>query len=41
MALKHFKPVTPSLRELVIVDRSTLYKGKPEKTLTEGLKRPE
>jgi large subunit ribosomal protein L2 len=36
MALKHFKPVTPSLRELVIVDRSTLYKGKPEKTLTEG-----
>ena len=37
MALKHFKPVTPSLRELVIVDRSELYKGKPEKSLTEGL----
>jgi large subunit ribosomal protein L2 len=37
MALKHFKPVTPSLRQLVIVDRSDLYKGKPEKTLTEGL----
>ena len=36
MALKNFKPVTPSLRELVIVDRSGLYKGKPEKTLTEG-----
>jgi large subunit ribosomal protein L2 len=36
MALKHFKPVTPSLRELVIVDRSTLHRGKPEKTLTEG-----
>ncbi|MBV9053020.1 MAG: 50S ribosomal protein L2, partial [Hyphomicrobiales bacterium] len=36
MALKHFKPVTPSLRELVIVDRSGLYKGKPEKTLTVG-----
>ena len=36
MALKNFKPVTPSLRELVIVDRSGLYKGNPEKTLTEG-----
>src|SRR5688572_5304068 len=36
MALKHFKPVTPSLRELVLVDRSELYKGKPEKSLTEG-----
>ncbi len=36
MALKHFKPVTPSLRQLVIVDRSGLYKGKPVKTLTEG-----
>jgi large subunit ribosomal protein L2 len=37
MALKTYKPVTPSLRQLVIVDRSGLYKGKPEKTLTEGL----
>jgi large subunit ribosomal protein L2 len=37
MALKHFKPVTPSLRQLVLVDRSELYKGKPVKTLTEGL----
>lgn len=36
MALKTFKPVTPSLRQLVIVDRSDLYKGKPLKTLTEG-----
>jgi large subunit ribosomal protein L2 len=36
MALKHFKPVTPSLRELVLVDRSDLHKGKPEKTLTHG-----
>ena len=36
MALKTFKPVTPSLRQLVIVDRSGLYKGKPVKTLTEG-----
>jgi large subunit ribosomal protein L2 len=37
MALKTFKPVTPSIRQLVIVDRSELYKGKPVKTLTEGL----
>jgi large subunit ribosomal protein L2 len=36
MALKTFKPVTPGLRQLVIVDRSELYKGKPVKTLTEG-----
>ncbi len=36
MALKTFKPVTPSLRQLVIVDRCALYKGKPVKTLTEG-----
>jgi len=39
MALKTFKPVTPSLRGLVMVDRSELHKGKPEKTLTEGRKR--
>jgi hypothetical protein len=36
MALKTFNPVTPSLRQLVIVDRSELYKGKPVKALTEG-----
>ena len=36
MALKSFKPVTPGLRQLVIVDRSELYKGKPVKMLTEG-----
>ena len=36
MALKTFKPVTPSLRQLVIVDRKDLYKGKPVKPLTEG-----
>ena len=36
MALKNFKPITPSLRQLVIVDRSALYKGKPVKALTEG-----
>ncbi len=37
MALKSYKPATPSLRQLVIVDRSELWKGKPVKTLTEGL----
>lgn len=37
MALKHFKPITPGLRQLVIVDRQGLYKGKPVKALTEGL----
>ena len=36
MALKTFKPKTPSLRQLVIVDRSALYKGDPVKSLTEG-----
>ena len=36
MALKTFKPITPSLRQLVIVDRRELYKGKPVKALTEG-----
>src|SRR4030088_2449174 len=36
MALKTYNPVTPSQRQLVIVDRSGLYKGKPVKTLTEG-----
>ena len=29
MALKKYKPVTPGTRQLVIVDRSGLYKGKP------------
>ena len=37
MALKTFNPITPGTRALVLVDRSELYKGKPEKTLTEGL----
>jgi large subunit ribosomal protein L2 len=37
MALKTYRPVTPSLRGLVQVDRSELWKGKPVKALTEGL----
>ena len=38
MALRKFNPTTPSQRGLVLIDRSELYKGRPEKTLTEGLK---
>jgi large subunit ribosomal protein L2 len=37
MALKTYNPTTPSQRQLVLVDRSGLWKGKPEKALTEGL----
>ncbi len=36
MALKTFKPVTPGLRQLIIVDRRELYKDGPVKALTEG-----
>ncbi|HLF59075.1 MAG TPA: 50S ribosomal protein L2 [Alphaproteobacteria bacterium] len=39
MALKSYKPTTPSLRGLVAVDRSGLWKGRPVKALTEGVKR--
>jgi large subunit ribosomal protein L2 len=37
MALKTFKPMTPGQRNLVLVDRSHLWKGRPVKGLTEGL----
>ena len=37
MALKTFNPTTPGQRQLVQVDRRELWKGKPVKTLTEGL----
>jgi large subunit ribosomal protein L2 len=37
MGLKKFKPTSPGTRQLVITDRKELWKGKPEKTLTEGL----
>lgn len=37
MVLKTYKPTSPGLRQLVIVDRSELYKGAPEKSLTIGL----
>jgi large subunit ribosomal protein L2 len=36
MALKNYKPVTPSQRQLILVNRSVLYKGKPVKALVEG-----
>ncbi len=36
MALKTFRPITPTQRQLVLIDRQELYKGKPVKTLTEG-----
>jgi large subunit ribosomal protein L2 len=38
MALKKFKPNTPGQRGLVLVDRSELWSGKPERSLTEGLR---
>ncbi len=37
MALKTYNPTSPSMRQLVTVDRSELHKGKPVKALTEGL----
>lgn len=37
MSLKSYNPITPGLRGLVLVDRSALWKGKPEKSLTVGL----
>jgi len=36
MALKKYKPTSPGQRGLVLVDRSELWSGKPEKSLTEG-----
>ncbi len=37
MGLKKFRPMTPGTRRLIITDRSELWKGQPEKGLTEGL----
>src|SRR5436190_2880086 len=37
MALKQYNPTTPGQRGLVLVDRSELHKGRPEKSLVEGL----
>lgn len=38
MALRKYKPITPGMRQLVLIDKSDLHKGDPEKTLTFGLK---
>jgi large subunit ribosomal protein L2 len=37
MALKHFNPTSPARRGVVLVDKRELHKGKPEKSLVEGL----
>ena len=39
MALKKYKPTTPGQRQLVNIDRSGLWKGSPEKSLTVGLRK--
>jgi large subunit ribosomal protein L2 len=39
MALKNYNPTTPSQRQLVLVDKRELWRGKPVKTLTEGMAR--
>ena len=36
MALKNYKPTSPARRGLVLVDKTSLWKGKPVKALTEG-----
>ena len=36
MALKQYNPTSPAQRGLVLVDKSSLWKGKPVKALTEG-----
>jgi large subunit ribosomal protein L2 len=36
MALKTYRPTSPGLRQLVLVDRSHLWKGDPVKVLVEG-----
>jgi large subunit ribosomal protein L2 len=37
MALKTFSPITPGQRQLIQVDRSYLWKGSPERSLTVGI----
>ena len=37
MALKAFKPTSPGMRGTILTGRDDLWKGKPEKTLVEGL----
>ena len=37
MPLKSYKPTSPGQRDLVLVDKSELWKGRPEKSLSVGL----
>ncbi len=37
MALKTYNPTSPGQRQLVLIDRTGLHKGRPVKKLTEGL----
>jgi large subunit ribosomal protein L2 len=39
MSLKVYNPTSPSQRQLVTVDRSSLWSGAPEKSLVEGLRK--
>lgn len=39
MALKKYNPVTPGTRQLVLVDKTELWKGEPVKSLTEGARK--
>jgi large subunit ribosomal protein L2 len=39
MALKSYNPTSPGQRGLILVDRSGLFKGRPVKALTEGLRK--
>lgn len=39
MFLRNYKPVTPSLRTLVRVNRDSIYKGDPHKSLISGVKK--
>src|ERR1700743_204386 len=39
MALKTFNPTSPGRRGLVLVDKADLHRGKPEKSLVEGLRK--
>ncbi|MDJ1313118.1 MAG: 50S ribosomal protein L2 [Candidatus Midichloria mitochondrii] len=37
MALKNYNPVTAATRQLVLVDKSCLWRGKPERSLVKGM----
>ena len=39
MALREYRPTSPGMRQLIQVDRTQLWKGEPEKVLTEGKKK--